>query len=145
MNEISRREFIVSGGTALTLATLPITAFSEEATHEIQPIRHVDESGANLLLYFVNASRRGGHLVPLDEKSPSYLITQLSPQSLHEEYFYSPNNFPPTQQLSARLSGPSFLVFRLWPKWNRIDKLPHEWRIHYDVSAFLEWHDADRE
>src|SRR5262245_30215115 len=98
MREISRRQFVISGGSALTLAALPkgsvAGVFGEETIDETRPIRHVDESGANVLLYFVNTMRRGCYLVPRDQ-SRSYLVAQLPPQSLHEEYFYSPENLPP--------------------------------------------------
>jgi hypothetical protein len=148
MREISRRDFIISGGSALTLAALPaagmIRPSDKRAIDETKPILHVNESGANLLFYLVNVARNGGQLAPRDQMAPSYLIVQVPPQSLHEEYFYSPKNLPPTRQLAARLSGPSFLVFRLWPNWEPVRKLPRARRIAYDVSAFLEWNDADR-
>src|SRR6476620_1648012 len=111
MNPISRRQFVVDGGAALAFASLPMPAFvaslAGESIDERTPIQHLSESGSNLLFYFVNTARYRDQLVPRSAGDPSYMIVQLPPQSLHEEFFYSSTSATPTRQLRARLSGPS--------------------------------------
>lgn len=147
MEPISRRKFIVQTGATLSLLQLRSLTFgavggedgNDKDDHITQ--HYVDHSGVHLYFHLINTREHNGHLIPASVH-PSYLIVQLPPQSLHEQYFHTKSDGDrdtvPEAQLQAMLSGPSFLVFKLWPKLEGRRK-----RLLFEVEALLDWEDQE--
>lgn len=99
---------------------------------------YVEENGLQVVFYFINLFYKNQHLQPAD-KSGSYIIVQIPPQSLHENYFRSedyPSGAPPDQG-NAKLAGFSFLSFRLWPK-----EIPKP-KLKFSIDNLLAWENTD--
>jgi len=141
MKKISRRQFL---GDSATLAILGAMTGALEGCHpklddsvfqSASGLQAIASNGMNLTFYFQNLYHALGHMRPVSETLPSYLIVQLPPQSLHEQYFYSNENKEPQKQLDALLSGPSFLAFQLWPDPAIRKTMP------FTVTDLLRWDD----
>ena len=145
LKSISRRAFVIDSGSLVGFAAIqasPLLRVLESSAAD-GPIQYLAESGANLLFYFINTKRRGDLLVPARPNVPSFMVVQVPPQSLHEEFFNSSTPTAPTTQLDARLSGPSFLAFKLWPDQNDTPVPTRKRRIPFDIGAFLDWTNRD--
>lgn len=140
MDKISRRSFLTTSGTLA--AIYPMIGLIEGCTPNYEDIANLktglqisNENGMNLTLYFINLRFRGGKLVP-ENNGKSYLIAQLPPQSLHEQYFVSTvEQKSPEKQLKAKLSGHSFLAFELWPDYEENSSR----KISYNAASLLNW------
>jgi len=104
-------------------------------------------NGTDLLFYGVNLTLRNGELRPTqssqdDNPLPSYLIVQLPAQSLHQSAL-SLGRIPEIQQ-PAHLSGPSFLVFELWPALSQPLAQTVRRIIRCTLKDILSWDDMTR-
>lgn len=161
MNNFTRREFLyLLGGGVVSLLLLDEAA--ADLLHPPTPLASAGgllfslrtRNGADLLFYGQNLVCERGVLRPAEEydhrrqRLPAYLIVQVPAQSRHEAAVYAAGPLrAPTYQVSARLAGPSFLVFELWPElraprpWYRPARRP---RLRCTLADVLAWHDMTR-
>ena len=145
MKKITRRKFLADSGVlAAMLQTAGLLdSFTSGPGQRAQDainagLGFIGENGQNIVLYFINLQLRHGHLIPASDKEQSYIIAQLPPQSLHEEYFIQPTGPGdiPTTQKNAKLSTLCFLALQLWPDETRKKKLP------FSPKNLFDWADA---
>ncbi|OGX85082.1 hypothetical protein BEN47_15300 [Hymenobacter lapidarius] len=142
----TRREFLLLLSGGLVGVTL-LDAFGQERDPPATPLEGAPLfslrtiNGSDLLFYGVNVERRHHHLRPV-AAGQSYLIMQIPGQSLHEYAHYAPGDTSPPGQQRAWKSGPSFLVFELWPQLQKGRSLRR--KLDCTLSALLAWDDMTR-
>ena len=102
------------------------------------------DKGMNLRFYLVNLQIHDRHLVPKANEKEFYIIVQIPAQSLHEKYYLPANaDMVPQKQQQSKLSGCSFLVFRLWKEFSGVATKKSLMRMPFSAKSLLNWTDTD--